>query len=324
MNLLPVRVAFGSACILSVCEILQPLRLLFKYINPSCSWADVQINQYVKMHIINLSIVPVTLITLYGVQMSCALSNPATYPCPDLNGSIYAGAPGSSYHIQCSTDYPGNDLPAVHTDSFEECLKACDAYVPGSSAEAHEYASCIGVSWGAGNPSANCYLKYQTTTVNHNHVGFSSGYHANYTPPESGTANSGTSPSSTSTPATSSTHAATSTTQPTPTSSSGSDSHGPIGVGAGVGVGVGVGVAVGLAVLIGIFYLLRRRPRRRPEEPLELSAAESDQKFDHLRQPSVERWADELPGENKPGELLDQRGPRAELFEMRGARPEMG
>ena len=279
------------------------------------------------MHIIdNFIILFVTLLTLHQVQKSRAANNPATYPCPDRNGSTYAGANGSSYHIECSTDYAGNDLPAVHADTFGECLDACDAYVPGSSAEAHDFASCIGVSWGAGNPSANCYLKYQITSINSNDVGFSSGYQANYTPPESGATTSGSSPSPTTTLAASATHAAASTTQPTSTSSSHLDSHRAISVGAGIGIGIGA--AIGIAIIAGTFYLWRRQPGRRLprrlEAPLELSTEEADREFDRLRKPSAEGWADELPAENQPVELHGQRGPRAELFEIRGTRPEIG
>ena len=272
------------------------------------------------MHTINLIIVPITLITLYKAKVSHATSPPAPYPCPDLNGSSYASATGNKYNIQCSTDYPGNDLPAVHTDTFEECLKACDAYVPGSSAEAHDYASCVSVSWGAGNPSANCYLKYQITSVKSNDVGISSGYRANDTLPSSQVTSP---PSSQSTPATGTAQAATSTAstiQPASGSSSRSDSHSNVGVGAGVGVGVGV---VGSAILAGIFYLMRRQIKRRPVEPLELSAGEDDEKPDEFRKPSAEIRVDELPADNKPRELLDPRGPRAELFEMRGPQAEM-
>lgn len=275
------------------------------------------------MHAINLIIASITLMTLYRAKVSCATSPPAPYPCPDLNGSSYSGATGNKYNIQCSTDYPGNDLPAVHTDTFEECLKACDAYVPGSSAEAHNYAPCVGVSWGAGNPSANCYLKYQITSVKQNDVGLSSGSLTNDTLPNSHVTSPRSGQSATGAPATGTAQAATSTAstiQPTSGSSGGSDSHSNVGVGAGVGVGVGV---VGSAILAGIFFLMRRQIKIRPEEPSELSAGEDGEKSDKLRKPSAELRVDELPVDNKPGELFDPRGPRAELFEMRGPQAEM-
>ena len=311
---------------------------------------------------INLVIVSITLTILSRIEMSSATSTPAPYPCPDLDASSYADANGSSYNIQCSTDYPGNDLPAVHTDTFEECLKACDAYVPAFSGEAHDYSPCVGVSWGAGNSGASCYLKYSITTINLNHVGFCSGYYENYTLPNSGVTSPSSSHYTTSTPVisniqaptstTSATQASTSisstsisstsissatqastpipltstsissTTQPTSRNGSGPVSHSGVGLGAGVGVGVGVGV-VGLAILVGIIYLIRRQSRRRPEEPLELSAEQNHKKSSKLHKPSAEIGVDELPAENKRGELFDPRGPRAELPEIRGARAEM-
>ena len=336
------------------------------------------------MRTINLVIVPIALTTFYRAELSCAATSTLPpYPCPEFDGSSYADATGSKYNIQCSTDYPGNDLPAVHTDTFEECLKACDTYVPGSSAEADNYAPCVGVSWGAGNPSENCYLKYQITTVKHNDVGLSSGYLANDTLPNSHVTSPRSSQSTTSAPATgaaqaatfttsttqptsrpssgSDSHsdvdvgagtaqAATSTTQPTSRPSSGSDSHSDVDVGAGtaqaatsttqptsrpsngpdshsnVGVGAGVGVGVGVvgtAILASILYLMRRQIKIRPEEPLELSAGEDDEKPDRLRKPSAETRVDELHADNEPGELFEPRGPRAELFEIRGPRVEM-
>lgn len=87
---------------------------------------------------------PVTTSSKTGAT-SAAVST-AAYPCPDLDGTSYTDATGNSYKIQCSTNDPGNDLPAVHADTFEECLRVCDAYVPEPSAASE--ASCIGVSWG--------------------------------------------------------------------------------------------------------------------------------------------------------------------------------
>ena len=229
------------------------------------------------MNNINLNIVPVAFLAVCRVaQIACAASNPAPYPCPDLNGSPYTDIMGSDYHIQCSTDYSGNDLPAVHTDTFEECLKACDTYVPGSSAEVHNYTPCIGVSWGAGNSGGNCYLKYQITTINPNDVGFSSGYYANKTLSGSAVTSPGGSPSTTSATPFSSTKAATSAILPT--AGGGSNSHVRIGVGAGIGAGV----LVALAILAGFFYRMRRRSKGRPGVPVEMDA-EEDQKIDRPR-----------------------------------------
>lgn len=214
---------------------------------------------------------------------SVAVGTPA-YPCPDLDGTLYTDVTGSSYKIQCSTDYPGNDLPAVHADTFEGCLRNCDTYVPEPSASSET--PCIGVSWGAGNPGGNCYLKYQITTIDTNDGGLSSGYYVNYTLPKSAVTTQGGSPSNLNAPATTSTHSAT------------SKDH------AAVGVGVGVGVPVGLAILAGFFYLVRRQPKTRPEGLLEIHAVANDKNDNGLR---------ELPAETKPAELSDPRGPLAEL-----------
>lgn len=227
-----------------------------------------------------------------------AVSTPA-YPCPDLDGTSYTDATGSSYKIQCSTNYAGNDLPAVHADTFVGCLRVCDNYVPEPSAASK--ASCIGVTWGAGNPGGNCYLKYQITTINTDDGGLSSGYYANYTLPKSAVTSQGSSPSVANATATSSTHSA-----------SDSDSH------VAVGVGVGVGVPVGLAILVGFIYLMRRQSKTRPEELLGVHAVANDKNDDTLREPWAERRLDELPAENKSGELSDSRRPRAELSEIRG------
>ena len=277
------------------------------------------------MHTINLVIIPITLMTLYRAKLSsAATSTPAPYPCPNLDNSSYAVATGNKYNIQCSTDYPGNDLPALHTDTFEQCLKACDAYVPGSSAEAHDYAPCVGVSWGAGNPSANCYLKYLISTIKGNDVGISSGYLANDTLSSSSVTSPRSSQSTTSAPPTGTAPAATSTTpttQPTSRPNSSSNSHNNIAIGAGVGVSLGVVVS---AILATIIYLTRRQIKTRPLQPLELNAEASDEKSNNLHKPSADTKIDELPADNEPGELFDPRGgPRAELFEGRGAEAEM-
>ena len=260
------------------------------------------------MENINFHVFPIALLAMCRLaQIACAASTPAPYPCPDFNGSSYTDTAGSDYHIQCSTDYSGNDLPAVHTDTFEECLKACDTYVPGSSAEAHNYASCMGVSWGAGNPGGNCYLKYQITTINSNNVGFSSGYYANKTLSGSAVTSPGGSTSTTSATPISSTKAATSAILPTP--SGGSDSH----VRIGVGVGIGAGVLVALAILAGFFYRIRRRSKGRTVMPVEMDAEGDNKKIDRPYVPSSERRIDELFTENRSTELSVPHGPRAEL-----------
>ena len=283
------------------------------------------VSQNVKMHTIRLVIIPIALIILYRAKLSsAATSTPPPNTCPNHDNYTYPNPTRSNNNIQCSTDYPGNDLPAIHTDTFEQCLKACDTYEPGSTAEAHNYAPCVGVSWGAGNPNANCYLKYLVSTIKHNDVGLSSANLAKDKLSTSTVTSPRSSQSTTSATATGTAQAATSTTsaaaQPTSRPSSISASHSNVAVGAGVGVSVGV---VGSAILASIIYLMRRQIKRRPEQPLELSAEADDEKFNKLHKPSADARVDELPADNEPGELFDARGPRAELFEGRGAEAEM-
>ncbi|CAD6577659.1 MAG: hypothetical protein ASARMPREDX12_008444 [Alectoria sarmentosa] len=242
-------------------------------------------------------------ITSSGTSATSAAVSTPTYPCPDLDGTSYTDATESSYKIQCSTNYPGNDLPAVHADTFEGCLRLCDTYVPEPSAASD--ASCIGVSWEPGNPGCNCYFKYQITIINTNDGGLSSAYYANYTLPKSAVTNQGSSLWFKNAPATGSTLAAT----PKLIPSSGSDSH----VAVGVGAGVGVGVPIGLAILAGFFYLMRRQSKTRPEVLMKKHALPNDPDFNTLPQQRAERRVGELPAENKPGELFDPRGPRAEI-----------
>ena len=223
---------------------------------------------------------PTSATTSSRISAASAAVSASAFPCPDLGGTSYTDATGSSYNIQCNTNYPGNDLPAVHVDTFGECLRACDTYVPEPSAASNS--SCIGVSWGAGNPGGNCYLKYQVTTLIANDDGLSSGYYINYTLPKSAVTIQGSS---------------TSTTTRTPSPSGGSDNH------VAIGVGVGIGVPVGLAIFAGVFYLTRRQVRTRPGRPMGANMEANDSMDNGLRPPSTERRLEELPAENKPGEL---------------------
>ena len=115
--------------------------------------------------------------------------------------------------------------PRLFTDTFKKCLKACDASEPGSSAEAHIHASYVDVDWEAGNLRANCYLKSQIATINHNNVMLSSGYHASDTLPESGVSSPGNGPVTISTSAVRSTEAANLTALPPSIAIADSDSH---------------------------------------------------------------------------------------------------
>ena len=163
--------------------------------------------------------------------------------------------------------------------------------------------SCIGVSWEAGNPDGNCFLKYQITTLITNDGGLLSGYYINYTLPKSAVTIQGSS---------------TSTITRTPVPSGGSDKH------VAVGVGAGIGVPVGLAIFAGVFYLIRRQVKTQSGGPLEVNAEANGNTNNGTPEPSTEGRLNELPAENKPGELFDPRGPRVELTEIHGHRAEIG
>ena len=96
----------------------------------------------------------------------------APSPCPTGDGQPYICKQGSVFDIHCGQNYPGNDLPAVHTDTFSECIEACANYVPSASVVGG--ARCVAASWGFGNTGGNCYLKYQVTTIVYGVPGFSS------------------------------------------------------------------------------------------------------------------------------------------------------
>lgn len=243
---------------------------------------------------------PTSTKTSSTISAASAAVSTQTFPCPDLDDTSYTDATGSSYNIECNTNYPGNDLPAVHADTFEECLRACDTYVPEPSAAGN--GSCIGVSWGAGNLGGNCYLKYQITTLITNDDGLSSGYYISYTLPKSAVTIQGISASAN---------------MHTPTPSGGSDNH------VAVRVGAGIGVPVGVALLAGVFYFIWRQVTTQPGGLLEVKAEANDDINNGVSEPATEREVKELPAKNNPGELSDPRGPRAEMTEIHGHRAEI-
>ena len=96
--------------------------------------------------------------------------------CPKDNNTLYATG-GQTYEIFCGFDFPGNDLPAVHTETLAACLGACSAYVPNKDIAGN--ASCVAASWGEGNPGGNCYMKYKIGDVNNNNGGLKAGRNVN-------------------------------------------------------------------------------------------------------------------------------------------------
>ncbi|KAI4190539.1 MAG: hypothetical protein LQ348_003649 [Seirophora lacunosa] len=83
----------------------------------------------------------------------------AAQPCPRSNGQPFTNSQGTVFDITCSCSYPGNDLITPHYDTFEQCILACDNYVPDPNIAGGR--GCVAATWGFGNPGGNCYLKYE-------------------------------------------------------------------------------------------------------------------------------------------------------------------
>ncbi|KAL9638765.1 MAG: hypothetical protein Q9164_001355 [Protoblastenia rupestris] len=125
----------------------------------------------------------------------------ASASCPEANGRTYENG-GVTYEISCGTDYPGNDLIAVNTESLPDCLLACNNYIPRQDVQGAK--PCVAVSFGEANPSGNCYLKYNIDQVNPFNGGFVSARMVTFepvTPPETVSASSAQGGSSTRPPA---------------------------------------------------------------------------------------------------------------------------
>ncbi|KAL8657276.1 MAG: hypothetical protein Q9226_002087 [Calogaya cf. arnoldii] len=109
--------------------------------------------------------VPATLISSATTATSVNLEL-AFQPCPSSNGQQFVNQLGNVYDIACGCDYQFSDLSgATHQDYFQDCILACDRYVPDPNRA--RGAPCIGVSWGspAGNPGGNCFLKYRIEQI---------------------------------------------------------------------------------------------------------------------------------------------------------------
>ncbi|KAL8648438.1 MAG: hypothetical protein Q9210_004986 [Variospora velana] len=83
----------------------------------------------------------------------------AAQPCPGSDGQPFVNEQGTVFDITCSCTYPGNDLLTPHCDTFQQCILACDNYVPDPAIAGGR--GCVAASWGYGNPGGNCYLKFE-------------------------------------------------------------------------------------------------------------------------------------------------------------------
>ena len=52
------------------------------------------------------------------------------YPCPASIAQVYESRSQTSWQIFCEADFFYQDLPSVDAATFEDCIAACDAYVP--------------------------------------------------------------------------------------------------------------------------------------------------------------------------------------------------
>ncbi|KAL8938042.1 MAG: hypothetical protein Q9211_003393 [Gyalolechia sp. 1 TL-2023] len=79
-------------------------------------------------------------------------------PCPLSNGQQFIDRSGTVYDVTCSCEYPGFDLATPHYDAFQDCINACDTYVPDPNIAGGQ--DCVAATWSYGEPGGNCFLKY--------------------------------------------------------------------------------------------------------------------------------------------------------------------
>ncbi|KAI4140465.1 MAG: hypothetical protein L6R39_005777 [Caloplaca ligustica] len=114
---------------------------------------------------------------------SASTINPtaAAQPCPYSNGQPFIDQQGTVFDIACSVDYPGNDLTNPHCDTFQECILACDNYVPSPSVGRGQ--DCVAATWSYGNTGGNCFLKYAIDEIRYGNPNDNSCKLHNYTIP---------------------------------------------------------------------------------------------------------------------------------------------
>ena len=59
---------------------------------------------------------------------SAAPVSTSTSVCPGGNGTTFTSAANVQYQILCDIDFVDNDYPFQRVDTFEECVRRCDAY----------------------------------------------------------------------------------------------------------------------------------------------------------------------------------------------------
>lgn len=105
----------------------------------------------------------ITLSSSAGIQPRGAPST-AAFPCPLYDEQQYIDSNGDLYDIQCSTNYPGNNITIIPGITNEQCILACDNH-SGSPA-------CVAVSWMIS--TGNCELKSNISQILYDQLGYDS------------------------------------------------------------------------------------------------------------------------------------------------------
>ncbi|KAI4172687.1 MAG: hypothetical protein LQ343_003427 [Gyalolechia ehrenbergii] len=109
-------------------------------------------------------------------------------PCPLSNGQQFIDRSGTVYDVTCSCEYPGYDLTTPHYDAFQDCINACDNYVPDPNVAGGQ--DCVAATWSYGNPGGNCFLKYAIGDIIYGNQNDCSVKLHNYTIPNSASSTS--------------------------------------------------------------------------------------------------------------------------------------
>ncbi|KAI4261616.1 MAG: hypothetical protein L6R42_003189, partial [Xanthoria sp. 1 TBL-2021] len=96
-----------------------------------------------------------------SVIVSSSTSTAAVPYYSQACGGKYSDNFGQLWCVQCQTAYYYDDLNTITVGSFEECLEACDTYVP--SPDVARGASCIAITWGPRTVGGECYRKFNVT-----------------------------------------------------------------------------------------------------------------------------------------------------------------
>jgi len=112
-----------------------------------------------------------------------AVAHPSSvaYPCPAGIDTAYTDTTGNPYTLFCNTNFLGNDLPSLTTQTFAECIDACTAYVPPASGSGSN--PCVAVTWAPVNTAGNnCYRKSAIQNVLYGTSAYNSAKIFSYSP----------------------------------------------------------------------------------------------------------------------------------------------